>query len=89
MSKSRRETKISFYIPYCFHFFSLAKNVKANSAPKDRIDPGRKKFRNFIHPAFKKRSIDEKLTPLEKFDLNLHRQSRHALYRQLETFLQT
>lgn len=69
-------------------FFSLSKNVKSSKKSEIKYAPKRRNYKHFIHPAYKKRSIDE-LTPLQKFDLNLHRNSRHALYKQINTFLQT
>ncbi|XP_031636178.1 uncharacterized protein LOC116349064 [Contarinia nasturtii] len=65
----------------------LSENVKANRKVDSNYQR-RTNYAHIIHPAFKKRSIDE-LTPLEKFDLNLHRNSRHALYKQINTFLKT
>lgn len=67
-----------------FSLFSINENVrKPNSKYRTRTN-----YAHIIHPAFKKRSIDD-MTPLEKFDLKVHRNSRHALYKQINTFLKT
>lgn len=80
------ETKIRFEHHSDCLFFSLAKNVKKQQHPYHRIRGNA--YNRIVHPAFKKRSID-RMTPLEKFDLHLHRNSRHALYQQMNVFLKT
>lgn len=74
----------NFYL--CLIVFSLTKNAKTQRQPSHRIRQNR--YSHIVHPVFKKRSID-KMTPLDKFDLNLHRNSRHVLYKQINTFLKT
>lgn len=60
--------------------------MKKQQRPYHRI--GGNSYSRIVHPAFRKRSIG-KITPLEKFDLHLHRNSRHALYKQMNMFLKT
>lgn len=75
-----------FFFFICFQY-SIADNVKANSKLNEKYRQ-RTNYAHIIHPVFRKRSID-KMTPLDKFDLKLHRNSRHALYKQINTFLKT
>lgn len=78
--------RISLY--FFFYSIRIAKNVEKERKSNSKYAIQKNHYSHIIHPAFKKRSIDE-LTPLEKFDLNLHRNSRHALYKQINTFLKT
>lgn len=44
--------------------------------------------RSFTPPIFGKRSVDsDMLSPLEKHHLNLHRTTRHNLYRRIAKFI--
>lgn len=68
---------------------SLQKSQRKEESikPKGRT---KKNYSHFIRPVFrKKRSIDNDWSALERIDLKLHRTTRHALYRQIDTFLKS
>lgn len=83
-----RETNILF----AFHLIyphSGPHSVATKMAPTERKTFTKTTPRkHLVHPVFKKRSID-KLDKLEKYDLKLHRVTRHKLYQQIEKFLKT